>query len=129
MAHRIIKPSPDDDFYVSWSTIVDAPLCWGTRDEVLKFELEVDERKEQFARPVWETAFDRADDTGTSQPSGWDGWADKDKTMIFEQRGLLAREGLVAFLDTFDPTTGRFDLLYLTPFEDVEEVRYYKDEV
>ena len=35
MPETIIRPDREVDWYVVWSSIVDAPICWGTRGEVM----------------------------------------------------------------------------------------------
>lgn len=60
MPTYIIKPSRDEDFYVWWSTVVDAPIGWGPRDYV---PLGSEGRPERFAR---------ADERGTS--ANWPDW-------------------------------------------------------
>lgn len=35
MPHYIVKPKQDEDFYVDFSTIVDAPCVWGSWDEMV----------------------------------------------------------------------------------------------
>ena len=60
MPTYIIKPSRDEDFYVWWSTVVDAPIGWGPRDYV---PLDNEGSPERFAR---------ADERGTS--ANWPDW-------------------------------------------------------
>ncbi|MBF6515556.1 hypothetical protein IU421_14885 [Nocardia cyriacigeorgica] len=63
MAHTIIKPTTDEDFYVVYSSVVDAPIQWGTRAELEStYEHAAAER------------FARADEHGSSSLHGWDGW-------------------------------------------------------
>jgi len=66
MGHTIIKPLRDDDFYVVYSSVVDAPIQFGTRAEL--------EATYEFAAPV---RFERADEHGTSSFHRWHGWDDK----------------------------------------------------
>lgn len=61
MPSTIIKLDPDQDWYVVWSTVVDAPTHWGARAEI--------ERRYENAAP---DRFARADATGTS--AQWGGW-------------------------------------------------------
>lgn len=59
----IVKADPDKDLYVEWSTIVDAPIQWGTAEELSIPE----DRKE------------RADLNGTSmRDDDWFGWDDEE---------------------------------------------------
>lgn len=86
MPTYIIKPRPDEDFYILWSTVVDNIVFAGTRSEVLAretFEAEFRFRVED-ARP--EARLARADTNGTSAiwpveaPTGADfylGWNTK----------------------------------------------------
>lgn len=84
MPRYIVKTNKDEDFYVVWSEIVDSPLYWGTRDQlVAQYDLADPER------------FERADKAGTSSfnPAfgGWD-----DSGFIYEQIGWLPRHNLKA---------------------------------
>lgn len=63
MGHTIIKPIRDEDFYVVYSSVVDAPIRCGSRAEL--------EADYEHAKP---DRFARADETGTSSLLGWDGW-------------------------------------------------------
>lgn len=64
MGHTIIKPRRDEDFYVVYSSVVDAPIQWGTRAELeSSYEHAAAER------------FSRADETGSSSLHAWGGWA------------------------------------------------------
>lgn len=55
MPRYILKPKPDEDFYVTYSTIVDAPVLWGTRDEIWHEDPD-----------AFRNRLDRADETGSS---------------------------------------------------------------
>lgn len=87
MPRHIIKPDPNVDLYVEWSSVVDAPTAWGTA-EYLKLS---PERKE------------RADRTGTSSMQGFDDW--EDGSIIVSEMGhcsgqyLLPRKDLLAFIN------------------------------
>ncbi|WP_203823101.1 hypothetical protein, partial [Paractinoplanes ferrugineus] len=37
MGRVVIKPERDQDFYVGWSTIVEAPIWFGSRVDALKY--------------------------------------------------------------------------------------------
>ncbi|MFF9565781.1 hypothetical protein ACF1AJ_20700 [Leifsonia sp. NPDC014704] len=65
MPHYILKPRPERDFYIDWSTVVDRPADWGSR-EMLSAELD--------GRSAAPERFDRADETGTSSLVGELGW-------------------------------------------------------
>lgn len=86
MPSYIVKADPNVDLYIEWSTIVDAPLSWGTAAEMRL----APERKE------------RADRTGTSSHNGFEGWDDGE--MIISELGhctgeyLLPRKDLLAFI-------------------------------
>lgn len=73
MPSFIIKPDAEEDFYVNWSTVVDAPLQWGTREELM-----YDLGNENGGIPE---RFDCADRYGTSmcdpnlpRDDQWFGW-------------------------------------------------------
>ena len=110
----IVKADPDDDFYVHWSTVVDAPTKWGPRDS-----------SEPAER--WE----RADQNGTSaawpelpddeQPFGWN----DDEFMVMEiepyapggHYWTLPRKNLRAFCERIEQGVDPSDLMIANPFE------------
>lgn len=74
MGDTIIKPAPDDDFYVVFSSIVDAPTIWGSRSL-----LERDYKHAAADR------FERADACGSSAQWGSPlaySWADDDTLLL-----------------------------------------------
>lgn len=86
MPGYIVKASPDEDFYVIWSTVVDNITFSGTRDEILAYELETLGSMQHINpehRPEGRIA--RADATGTSAmwpeenagPDKYLGWNDE----------------------------------------------------
>ena len=108
-AKEVIKTSRDEDFYVGWSHVVEAPVWAGTRAEAL----------EDGCPP---SRLRRADETGTSIRDSF-GLAWDHGGLIAEQRGYLprARIGDYATLYLLGRTEEAFDLL--EPFEGETEVR------
>lgn len=117
MPRIVFKVTRDEDRYVEWSTIVEAPTFTGTRAEMMAHlspgELIYGHQPEDRLR--------RADETGTSAAGGfsffgaWD-----DSGLVVEQRGVLRRERLGEFLDLFMPGDYVDPAAYalLEPFED-----------
>lgn len=67
MPSYILKPKPDEDFYLRYSTVVDSPCESGTRAEMLAWGHDP-------------ARLDRADERGTSALVGeppWYGWQDE----------------------------------------------------
>lgn len=60
MPSAIIKPSLEEDFYVEWSYVCDAPSVWGDRATLTRELMAYDPRASASVR------FERADATGTS---------------------------------------------------------------
>lgn len=129
MGSIVIKPDPDRDEYVEWSTNVDAPVGYGTRTEMLA-ELDgagldsgpcptcgswVSSHSLPAAR------LDRADKYGSSAHTAEGRWGDDE--FIYEQRGYLPRRHLyqAARLLGVGRDSEVWDLLI--PFEDETEVR------
>jgi hypothetical protein len=56
MGNFLMKPDPNEDFYVEWSTVTGDPIAYGDRKEFQEYDPE----RYKDAR------FDRADETGTS---------------------------------------------------------------
>jgi hypothetical protein len=110
MPSFIVKASPDEDWYCRWSTIVDAPTYWGSREELTSAAWQPEE--------VAAERFERADANGTSAcipgvpaDEQWFGWNDGD--FILMEAGpdypegedgcwLLPRANLRAFCEGLD---------------------------
>jgi hypothetical protein len=94
----IVKPKPDEDFYIYWSTVVDSPTRWGTRKE-LKHDLAGDSLIAGN-----DQRFERADETGTSSIDGFEGWDDTEFVVreIGPQPFVLRREDFRAFCESWD---------------------------
>ena len=80
MPRLIIKPAPSDDYYVMWSTIVDAPVFGGTKDAFISTTLYDAE------------SFDRADRNGTS--AAWPALPDNEQPYGWSDDDFLIREVL-----------------------------------
>lgn len=102
MGSTLIKPKPDEDFYVLYSSVVDSPTNWGTAAELLG---------DPSAR-VDQDRLDRTDKTGSS--AKWcdppeHGWQDEtiavregidDPTRPYGGWGYVKREDLREFCES-----------------------------
>lgn len=135
----VMKESPESDFYIGWSSVVEAPVWGADREgalEILRRESDLYLRDDAPHHP--EQRLERADETGTS--SMWvtkaaeespafaahgypeDGsW--EDSGTIYMQRGMVSRANMFALTRRIlaDPGADVTDLL--TPFDDEDEVR------
>ena len=113
MPAYIVKDKPDEDFYVMWSSVVDAPTFCGTRAEM--------ERCPWFGPgDVAAERFARADQFGTSAQWGADqpgaeiyrpyGWSDSEG-FIYQQQGWLRRGRLRELCERLDRDEPVDDLL------------------
>lgn len=110
MPSYILKVTPNADRYVEWTTISEGPTYWGTRNEM------AEHLREGGGKPVEiESRLQRADERGTSAPDGDFEWGDG--ILIVEQRGMLDRSNLGAFLDSYDGKQRVFDYSLLRPFD------------
>ncbi|MCW6008697.1 hypothetical protein K1W54_29745 [Micromonospora sp. CPCC 205371] len=125
MGHILIKPVPDRDEYVYWSTVVEAPIAFGSRVEMLAEFAEEWKRDHGDIPPQgWrspEARLARADEYGSSAVDGFFRW--DETTLIFEQRGLLARKDLYRAAELLHEEREAEVWDLLTPFEDEVEVR------
>jgi hypothetical protein len=116
MPSYIVKTSPDEDYYVMWSDIVEAPTAAGTRADL--------EATDYFTpADVAAERFDRADQYGTScaAPAGgkiyrFYEWSDPG--LIYQQQGILPRARLRELCERLDAEQPVDDLL--EPFDDDE---------
>ena len=133
MGTIIIKEAQDVDYYVGWSSVVDAPVWTGNREETLAYlRRNSDPYLRDDAPHHPERRLERADATGTT--SLWvtkanaesaefaahgyveEGcWEDDD--FIYEQRGILTRANVFVLAHRLD--AGNEDAADLIqPFED-----------
>lgn len=139
MGSIVMKEAPNIDFYVEWSSVVEAPTAWGNREWMLAhLSRNSDPWLRDDAPHHPDQRLKRADETGTTslwvtkaaeespefaahgyaEDGAWD-----DETTIYMQRGTLSRANIFVAArrleaDPNDPIT---DLL--TPFDDADEVR------
>jgi len=123
MGTTVMKEAPDVDYYIVWSSEVEAPLCGGTRAEMLPYLWEMDDRKPDRIRGTDpshpESRLKRADEFGTSalwgrpRSGGWD-----DPGEVYEQRGHVSRANLFVLTRRLgeDEAADLSDLI--EPFED-----------
>lgn len=120
MGRTIIKVAKDRDAYIEWSSVVEAPVAFGTREDFLTY---------RGAEPRgWiASRFDRADQCGTSamffgwlppeqQEGGWE-----DPGLIYMQRGVLPRNRMSDLYDLLmADANAEIPSDWLIPFEDRE---------
>lgn len=126
MGYQIYKEAPEVDYYVEWSSIVEAPTFGGTRAEILPYLWEHDDRKPDRIRETDpshpENRLKRVDETGTSALWGnpRDGsWGTSGE--IYMQRGLVSRANLFVLTRRLgeDENADVSDLI--EPFEDDQD--------
>lgn len=127
MPSYVIRVDRDRDQYMYWSTIVEAPVFIGNREEMAAKLMQTAPRGYATAKEA-EERIRRADETGTSAfgfRSGGKNWpgdgAWNDTSLIYQQQGSLPREKFAEFVDRYlsgDDEPDVSDLLI--PFEDDE---------
>lgn len=125
MPSFIVKPVSTEDFYVVWSTVVDAPTGYGSRRELTALLAGIEGSPDRF---------DRADEFGTSMNDPaiasdrqWFGWHDKAFVLhewpipdaryaegIYE----VPRENVRALCERYEDGGDPTELLTFTPYED-----------
>lgn len=78
MPSIILKATPESKNYVVWSSIVDAPLGYGTQEEL---------QSGGFRREYTDERFERADRTGSSLMDGGYGWDSEYRNLIVSELG------------------------------------------
>lgn len=121
MPSYLLKCAPDEDFYVYWSDVVEAPVAWGTRAEISEYmrthTREAGSRGERFSRA--DAAGSSALWPSRSKPVyGWDS-----PCLIYEQRGTLPRASLRALCEALERGDEEAAWDLLKPFEDKDSVR------
>lgn len=86
MGYYMMKPDPDEDFYVEWSTYTDSPIAYGTREE---FQ---DENKDTYS----DDRFERIDRLGSSYMLDIGRW--HQKSFWIGQSWEISRDKLKPFL-------------------------------
>lgn len=97
MPDYVVKRAPDADEYMVWSTVVDSAVTPVVgRDELVEWLVDVDERKEPYARPDALARLERADRQGSSSRLPHHGWWDDD-VWILPDQSCTDREGAFAY--------------------------------
>lgn len=114
MPSYVVKPTREEDFYVYWSEIVEAPVMWGNRAETLAYL--ASRPDSDRTNPV--ERLDRADQHGSSAlwPRVTDpiyGW--NDSGMIYQQQGYLPRTRLREMVQRFTDANPGSDECVITP--------------
>ena len=131
MGRIVMKEAPDVDFYVEWSSVVEAPTFGGTRVETLEhLARESDPWLREDAPHHPEQRLRRADKTGTSsqwvkaaglsspEEGAWD-----DDGLIYMQRGIAPRANIFTLTRRLLEQADADVTDLLVPFDDAEEVR------
>lgn len=116
MGEYVVKPDPEEDWYVYWSDVTDRPVSAGTRAEFLEASWVAARSVEPVARRL-----DRADRLGSSAFFDLYWWGCE--WLCFDNRGMLPRARLRGFADAV--LSGDLQRAYdmLEPFEDGMTVR------
>lgn len=116
MSRMVMKEAPDVDFYVEWSSIVEAPTASGTREQIAR--VMGGDVAERLARcdamgttSLWVAASGMRD--RYPEEGAWD-----DTSFIYMQLGTLTRAGVFE-LARRPEGADVSDLL--SPFEDEQE--------
>ena len=116
MPRVIIKPDANDNFYVEWSTVVDAPTAWGAREDMER------ELQEDIGQSRTSERLARCDEFGTSALYGSPReFGFEDDTFIYQQQGILRRHNLKAVCERLDEDQHAEMSDLLEPFEDDDD--------
>lgn len=95
MANTIMKQDKETDFYLVFSSIVEAIIVTGTRQDILAWSADAAPRLERAdetgTSAVWVTQANLTWEDGTPMPE-WGSWTDD--SYIYEQRGTMTRANL-----------------------------------
>ncbi len=120
MPSVVIRPDAAVERYVVWSTVVEAPLAYGRRGEIIRW-LRIRDPQGTDSPP--DKRLDRADRLGSSAFPQWGFGHWDDAEFIYQQAGWLRRRDLLkaARLLWFGKEWKVLDLL--DPLEDDNEMR------
>jgi hypothetical protein len=69
MPQILIKPNPNEDFYIYWSTDAEMPLLWGTQERITEEMVrDAQERAKKEVTAYLHKAIPRASTFGSSTP-------------------------------------------------------------
>lgn len=120
MPSVVIKPAPDLDQYVIWSTITDSPHAYGNRAEVVEMLRAGIRHGDRDDRSNPDAAIDRADEWGSSAYPLWGRGHWHDDTYVYAQAGFLRRKDLWQAAGLEHAGRRREILDLLTPLDDDE---------
>lgn len=78
MPTMILKPTPESEKYVLWSTVVDSPVGYDSRENL---------QNGPYRQDFPDERFDRVDRTGTSLFDGAYGWESKYRSLTVRELG------------------------------------------
>ena len=106
MGYVTIKPDPDKDLYVIFSSISDSPVCWGPAEQMLKWAIK-DEFSNKYDRvgvfgDKYYRALERADVSGTSSLGWTDSWENENPGINWNGDGMMPFSNLEKALDLLE---------------------------
>jgi hypothetical protein len=129
MPSYTFKESPDIDYYVEWSSVVEAPVWTGDRAELLNYlRRKSDPYLREDAPHYPERRLERCDKTGTTalwkghsglvykHPEEEGAW--EDDAYIYQQKGTLTRANLFILCHRTDEDEDADVSDLLVPLED-----------
>ena len=116
MGGFLIKCAKDVDLYMEWSTVVDAPMGVGTREQ-FKNAMNTPVRGEYWATESQiEARMVKTDELGSSYDLGCGRW--DDSGLIYKQEGILPRKNFLAYAKKLLEDENAEPTGLLEPFED-----------
>lgn len=124
MGYVTIKPDPDQDLYVIFSSGSDLPVCWGPAEQMLKWAIK-DEYSNQHNRygifgDKYYEKIDLADKFGTSSRGFTDRWTDENPGMMWMNEGIMPFSNIpkaLEFMEKGKKADSKKVLALLDPFE------------
>lgn len=129
----VVKVDPDEDWYVVWSDIAEAPMAWGGRERVGMWLTSRGHWENPTGEPdgTPESRLARADQTGTSSlwPSPDDphmGWQESKypRGLIYRQQGWLPIDRMKALCERLSSDADADVRDLLDPLDGEDEVRH-----
>lgn len=121
MGRAYIKPVSHENFYILWSSVLDGPVAWGTRERLWKLrKKEVGKANREYAHLQFDNAIYRANQTSCSDRIDSYSW-DEDYAFGYMDAYTIKRSNLRKLVKLIGKNYNWVDSRILALTEKVED--------